>query len=290
MAVINTSFNIDNAIALYDSGKSIQEVANVLSVSAPFVFQRFKKAGIKMRGIRKNVPVSKIIADYESGVSMKQLAKRYGICRDVIYRRFAESGITPRNRSESMYLRMKQSTPEERSKLAANAHEVIRNKPPEFHQANAIKQAISKQRTRSKVGIFEDIVIDALKELNPIWQLAIGPYNIDIACGNIAIEIHNNWRNPHAYPFYTKRIKYLLECGWNVVYIKLGESVLIDKPTLNKIVSVCKSASLNPSGRCEYWMIRGTGEFIASGCMDGNDFTTIPIPESVFYNLWINAR
>lgn len=289
MARIIPSFDIDNAIALYNSGVRIQDIANSIGCSESYVFKRFAAVGVSMRGIRVPLTTEAVAADYGTGnISIKQLARKYGVCRDVIYRRLKEAGITPRNRSESMYLRMSQTPLEERIKLAAHANDTVRNMPAEFHKGNAIKQAISKQRNLSKIGILEETFIKALDEvgMNPVWQQACGPYNIDIACGNIAIEIHNSPRHPHTYPFYVKRIEYLLKRGWTVVYIKFGQGVTIDETTLNKIVTVCKAASFYPAECAEYWMVRGTGEFLAAGCLNGDNLTMIPVAQSVFYNLW----
>ena len=63
---------------------------------------------------RLSVDCDNIIREYLAGKSVKQLASDIGHSRQVIYRVLRNAGITPRNRSESMYTRMAQTSPEER--------------------------------------------------------------------------------------------------------------------------------------------------------------------------------
>ena len=69
-----------------------------------------------------DVDMKKLVELYKSGKSVKQLSEIFRINRNVINLRLSGVGITPRNRSQSMYLRMKQTSKEERKRLTTKAH------------------------------------------------------------------------------------------------------------------------------------------------------------------------
>lgn len=72
--------------------------------------------------MRVEIDLDKLVSLYNSGKSVKQLAEMFETDRNTIGRRLKSVGITPRGRSESMFLRMSQTSPEERMKLVAKAH------------------------------------------------------------------------------------------------------------------------------------------------------------------------
>ena len=129
-------------------------------------------------------------------------------------------------------------TPEQRKESAQAANETIRNMPKEFHEESSKKQAIKKQQTQSKVGLGEIEVYNACEKIGykPILQKAIGVYNIDLAVGNIAIEVYNTTRSPHKEPKLIKRTVQLLKSGYHVVYFKNAGRVVYNEIGSNKIV------------------------------------------------------
>src|SRR6266568_3349358 len=77
---------------------------------------------------RERIPleVSDLVKRYLGGESENALAKSLGVSRNVIERRLRETNIKRRGGSASMFLRMSQTSPEERSRLAFAAHEAVR--------------------------------------------------------------------------------------------------------------------------------------------------------------------
>ena len=50
-----------------------------------------------------------------------------------------------------------------------------------------------------------------------IYQKAIGPYNADLAIGTVAVEVlGGQW---HRIKHHGKRLRYILDAGWDVIYI-----------------------------------------------------------------------
>jgi hypothetical protein len=225
--------------------------------------------------IRAVDTIDKIVTMYNSGFSVKKLAGEFGCCRQVITDRLKSRGITQRNRSESMYLRMSQTDMEGRRKLVAGANNGMRNSTKEQRESRLKKSAVMKEKSLSKVGILEDFVMNALHDLSPVSQKAFGVYNIDIAVGTVAIEIHNASAYPHTHKPTRKRIINLLKSGWTVIYIKFGKDAIINEAAINKVRFIIDQSGTNPSISGKYWMVKGTGECPVSCCLNGDDLTII---------------
>lgn len=218
-----------------------------------------------------NIDVDNLIKEYLAGKSVKQLAIDNGFSRQVVYRVFRENGITPRNRSESMYVRMAQTSPEERKRLALAANIAKRgshNTPEMLH-----KRALAHKRF---IGIYEQEFIDKLVEAGiPVEpQQPFLSYNLDIGCGNVAVEIHSQGGIPTNKPITLKRIMNCLDAGMNMIYVTIPtKCTFIPDDCYKNVIALVKSIRSNPPERCQYWMVRRTGEVHAFGCLDSNDLT-----------------
>src|SRR5205807_2144987 len=95
---------------------------------------------------------------YQSGMSVKAVAKRFNVARHVIYRFLRIAGITPRNRSESMYLRMNTLSDEQRFTLTQKARTFAYDVPWQARQAEL------KQANLVKVGAGEELFMRWLKQ------------------------------------------------------------------------------------------------------------------------------
>lgn len=274
--------NPDDVIRLHQAGMTVNKIADTLGISTALVYKIRTAYGI--RTSRKiDLPIDDIISEFNAGTSIKTLAAKHSISRDVLIRRFNELGITTRSISESMYIRMANTDAKGRSELTAKAHETVRNKSAEYFKALQTKGAFTKAKTMSKVGFMEGYVSGRLLNagFKPIGQLPVGTYNIDIACGLVAVEIHNRTDHPHSPECTRKRIITLLKSGWFVLYVKLNRQLTFNEVAMNKIVKACQLARLDPTPEREYWMIRSTGELFAAGRLNGDDLTLIPTSESL---------
>lgn len=230
------------------------------------------------------ISIETVVGLYNSGLSVKAIAEKFGVSRNVILVRLEKAGITQRNRSESMYLRMSQTSIENKRLLVSKANEGMRNASKDKIIERLKKSAKTKSQTLSKVGILEQYFIEEITKrgFNCISQFPFDVYNIDIAVGNIAIEIHNSLSNPDRLIPVRKRIINLLKGGWTPVYVKFRYNTLIDKITFDKLISLFKQSSSNPSFIGHYWVIGSTGETISVGRLDGDNITNINISESPF--------
>lgn len=134
-----------------------------------------------------------IINEYLAGKSVLYLARQNHVCRQVIQRILTENDVAVRNRSESMYVRMAQTSAEDRKRLAHAANIAKRgmHNTPEMLR----KRALARKRY---IGIFEQEFIDALSNagINVTPQEPFLSYNLDLGCGNIAVEIHTQCASP----------------------------------------------------------------------------------------------
>lgn len=254
------------------------------------VYKTFIITMQNFRNPRTVVPIHEIVTLYNSGFSVKRLASHFGCSRNVISNRLDRVGISARNRSESMYLRMSQTDAKGRLDLVAGANKAMRNSTKEQRANRLQKAAISKQKSGVRIGILEDFVFDSMKPYNPISQKPFMAYNIDIACGTVAIEVHNSSGFPHATPHHQKRIINLLKGGYTVVYIKMRAIIVINEVAMNKLRFICEQSSTNPSISGKYWVIRGTGELAAVGELDGDNLSVIKAPEHLFNIFNVNSR
>jgi hypothetical protein len=266
--------NIDRnrVIELYRSGMSMKEIRNIFGCDYYRIQSIVKNIpefkNLKSRR-RKDIPFDKVIELYNEGKSELYISKTFNTDRGTIRRMLVKNNVVIRNGSQANIIRFQNSTIEERKKVTQKANEAMKNMPDSFHVESSKKQAITKQKTQSKMGIFEDIIFNEFRKrkYKPVLQKAFDVYNIDIAVGNIAVEIHVNSSNPHTYSFYRKRVEYLTNRNWNVIYVKITQGGL-NRISIDNVCRIIDFLRTNPSLIGKYWMVRGTGEVTTIGKFD----------------------
>lgn len=274
---------VDRICKLYRSGKSIPEIADMFGVSNSPIRDRLIENGVERHEGRDgyDLPRGEIIEAYQSGESVLSISDRMGISRTPINRILREEGVEKRSAKESTELRMNRLSAEERSALTDAANEAMREKDSDWHEAQARKQALTKQKSLEKLGKGEwkAAAHFARNDVTPVMQKAIGPYNADIAIGSVAVEVHNMAAHPHTQRTY--RLVDILNAGWHLFYIKINYTPF-ERRALDKALAFFNFARRHPSIRREYRVIRGDGEFIAAGYVDSDDLALIPRSESRF--------
>lgn len=269
-------------VDMYIAGHSVKSICEELGISKPYVNKLIRDSGTKRRPIVA-FDVDSAINDYVNGMSEQAVAIKFGVDRGVIRRALGKRVVKVRTAKEASIILWSNMTKEQRANQVSAAHDAIRSKPPSFHKESAIKQAISKQSSKSKVGKFEAEFIVELESLGHIVgsQIAVGPYNLDISINNTAIEIHVNSAHPHNHVYYRKRIVKLLEAGWDVIYVKIIAEPLI-KIAANNISRMINLIESDKSCVRHYGMIRGSGELVTSGCLYGDELATVNALEGFF--------
>lgn len=279
------NFDVDRAIEMNKSGKTVAAIARELGINKSVIHRRFKSIGYEFIKFPSIDPAlwSEVASLYRSGQSELAVSKRFGCSRTAIRRILVKLGVHVRSRSESEALKWSLMSEEQRANQVKAAHEAAANQPPESFKAAAIKQAKTKEKSLAKSCDMERIFISAFNErgYDVIPQKAVGPYNIDLAIRGTAVEVHGNAAHAHTHPYFRKRVMYLLECGWNVIYIKTIGNLSVESAT-NKVCRMIDLIESDKSPVRHYGMVRGSGEFVTSGCFDGNELATVDGPYGLF--------
>src|SRR5258708_26867898 len=130
MTTKRTPDNLRYARELYESGKSLHDIGDILNISDSTAYAWVKDAGgtilknerIRAAHTRHADIADEAIALFQSGMSVKAIASRFNVARHVITRHLKIAGITPRHRSASMYLRISQTNSDERVAITSASH------------------------------------------------------------------------------------------------------------------------------------------------------------------------
>jgi hypothetical protein len=216
---------------------------------------------------RISLDVDYLVSEYNANKSVKALAQQFGVSRDVIKQRLNSVGIKPRNRSESMFVRMAQTPLEERKRLAHAANVAKRGSHNTFEMLQ--KRALAHKRF---IGKHEQEFINAISNANipVIPQEPFLSYNLDIGCGNIAVEIHTQCANPLT-ANYIKKLMKGVKSGKNMLYVWISpRHDFVADDCYKNVISIIQSVRSNPPVNTKYWVIRGTGELYACGSFDSD--------------------
>ncbi|MDR4491773.1 MAG: hypothetical protein R2685_12855 [Candidatus Nitrosocosmicus sp.] len=221
-----------------------------------------------MTGKRIDVNVSNLIDLYNFGKSVKALSEIFEVSRDVITRRLKEVGIMPRNRSESMFLRMSQTSAEERISLTQKAHETVRGSHRSFkelcNRAKSIERSYKRFVTETEL-LCAELIRSHLPNIAIVHQKAIGPYNVDLALPehNIAVEVfgggwHGSGRH---FSRFRERINYLSDSGWFIIVIWVdGRNSPLGNSAVGFVISCVDKVSNGEAFVDKYRMIWGNGK------------------------------
>lgn len=222
--------------------------------------------------------LNELLLLYRSGISEQLLASSYGVSRNVIRRRLLELGVKPRAGKEATRLRWEQMTLSQRQRQTAAANRASRGKPKTFEEL--CLRALTHQSKGLGISLTEQILRDMLLErgVTTIPQQAIGPYNCDLGTEPVAVECFGgNWhftgRHARREP---KRVNYLLDAGWHVLYVHINLRYPLLPAAADYIVAFYQETSSHPAMRREYCMIGGTGEVFFTGCHQSDNRPVIP--------------
>ena len=165
-----------------------------------------------------------------------------------------------------MYVRMSNTSPDERKRLAQKANEAKRNTPNSAEMLH--KRAIARKRF---IGKFEEEFVNALRSagIEVFPQQPFLSYNLDVGCGNIAVEIYTQGGIPTHKPRIMKRIVECLHAGMNMLYVAIPPAwESVPDVCYQQVISIVKECRLNPPVHCQYWVVRGTGKLHSTGSFD----------------------
>jgi hypothetical protein len=226
-----------------------------------------------------------LVKEYRNGVSENALARKFGVQRRVIRRYLLDAGITPRDRSAAMVVRMAKASPADRKGLTLPANIARRSRAPSSLELERKARWRQSALQREGAGELDLIKMLGKRRCATSHQYAIGPYNIDILAGSVAVEVHSQTAYPHNRRSTRKRIEYLFDRGFNVLYVLCAQHVTDEKKTVKVSIPAAAAADYiatfaeftkgDPSFRRQYRMIRRTGELVASASGDLDNITLV---------------
>lgn len=276
---------IDNAANLVRNGFLVKDAAKEIGINAATLSKKFKEIGFKpphnRGGSNKiNLPVDDIQSMYEDGQSENAISKHFGVSRNVIRKRFLELGINPRSQSESEKLKWRQMDEKTRSNQVKNAHDAVRGSVKTMASKISLAKAREKLKYDHLIGFGELEFCELLtnRGIDFTHQKAIGPYNVDVAIGNIAVELTGYLgRYTMFNPKEINRSAKLLESGYHVLGVEF-DSIDTLIHCADEIISYINLASrLKPLDR-QYWVIRCRMKDYTITTNDLGQFSSISSP------------
>jgi very-short-patch-repair endonuclease len=252
----------------YRSGETIKEIAQSLHCHRCVIERRLKDAGITIPKSWSPPNMEEFIRLYADGMTEVQMGKLYGIARTAIHRVLEDAGIPLRSQTETNRLLMAKRTKEENRRNAEAANNAVRGVKHTFEQQCNI--ALGNERSPHNVSPAEDLLKVWLQEsgIVAIPQKAIGPYNADLAFETIAVEILGGGYHTsgHHAARAADRTRYVLDQGWNLVFIWVDRSKRIRNlghGAADYLISFLKETRSDPTIRGQYRVIWGCGEEVS---------------------------
>lgn len=234
---------------------------------------------------RIDFDVFDLINRHNSGESIKKISEDTGIARITITRRMQSVGFNPRNRSESMFTRMADTTPEERARLTDAAHKAAKGRTQTFDEK--VKRAITKERKGGFDSRVEELLAGCIEDrgFSVTPQKAIGIYNVDIAINETPVVVEVFGGSWHAsgrhIARHRQRFDYLLDCGYYPIIVWVdGVKFPLEAGATDYIVSCIQEVSRTKTVWSEEKMIRGDGNTVSVYRIDNNYLTGVVPPNA----------
>lgn len=234
---------------------------------------------------RINFDVFDLIERHKSGISIKKLSEETEISRKTITRRFESVGFIQRNRSESMFVRMANTAPEERARLTAAAHEAAKGREHTLNER--IQRAKTREIKRIGISRTEQILAQMLNDRGFLVtpQKAIHTYNVDIAINGspVIVEVFGGcWHASGEHLVrHRQRFDYLLDNGYYPIVVWVnGIKFPLESGAANYIVSNIEEIRRAKPVWSKEKMIRGNGDPISVFRLDNNDLSSVVPPNT----------
>jgi very-short-patch-repair endonuclease len=170
-------------------------------------------------------------------------------------------------------------TAEERLRQAAAAHAAVRGTSQS--EELLVRRALAKQRKGRYDSPGEMLLGEALSDrgLIVVPQKAIGKYNVDLAVAPVAVEVlGGGWHSTKR--SHATRTPEILNAGWHLVFVwnHEGSSALSVNAATDYVVAFLQEVRRNPPTVGQYRVISGSGQLLAAGSAEDDEFPLVPPP------------
>lgn len=208
---------------------------------------------------KRKPSLTKVREGYEQGKGAKAIGREIGQSWGFVNSCLRDMGLPVRDRKEARRERDRRSTPEQRAALTARAHEALRGKPRPQEWGERL--AVSKAASLSAIGELEQEIGAALRALgvNLSPQVAVGPYNLDLARWPFALEVHRQEASPKRNMKKIARVRHLTAVGWSVAYFWITPGKPVTEPALLVLASLFRETCQFFPGKTKAWIVRHDG-------------------------------
>ena len=290
--------NVENAVRDYVSGESCEVVAARHRISTGRLRSSLRERGLWRNAAARNalksthlrttalakntLPSAEIVARYLAGESVNALANAYGVSRGStgpIEVRLKAAGVTLRGPAAARQIMAAERTPEQNRANIQAAQAAIRGTHRSVETKS--KAAATRELRQTHISDHERALAAELTSHGVIVtpQKAVGPYNVDLATGTVAVEVFGGgW---HAYGLHRKRaserLRYILDQGWNLVIIwTSAERWQLTSAASEYIIAFSKLTSSDPAIQGQYRVIWGDGQEVRPADLKFDDLSVKP--------------
>jgi very-short-patch-repair endonuclease len=177
--------------------------------------------------------------------------------------------------AEAAVLKGRKVSADERAALAELARNGIAKRTQTFEER--CRRAITNEANCSRISAGERLMSSLLRErgIETTPQVAVGPYNVDLATDTVAVEIlGGSWHLDK--PGHPERIRYLLNAGWHLVFVWVDvRRFPLGEAAADYVVAFVNEVRGCPPSISQYRVIRGDGREVTRGGADRDDFTDV---------------
>jgi hypothetical protein len=278
MATKTDPARLDDAIQRYLAGEEFEKIEAATGVGQSVFNRERRRRSIPPRRFL-DLPMREIVNAYQAGESTESLARRHGVTPRTIALRLDKAGIARRTGSEAQINR--HLNPDTRSEERLSRYRKLLRRTESDQRRRVELERLAAHREASRFHSFgEQVFCHMLRQrgFDPIPQQSVGRYNVDLAVHPVAVEIlGGRWHTGN--PKYSTRTPYVLNQGWNLAFVwcRNGERTP-GEGAAGYVAALVDQMRRQPPTVCQYWVISGDGELLATGSADDDQFTLIPPP------------
>ena len=211
-----------------------------------------------MPRILPDADVRDLVDRYLAGATGYELAERFGVSKSTVYRVLDKSGVDLRR------LPMHKA----RADSTASFGELC-------------QRAATREANGTQSSPLEARFADLLTERGvpkPVPQKAIGPYNVDLAIGPVAVEIWGGgWHGSGAHlERFEERTSYVLDAGWWQICVWSPNTMPSVPAAADQVVAFYEFARTHPAADRKHWVIWGTGQPVGGRRFNLGERTFVP--------------
>jgi very-short-patch-repair endonuclease len=227
--------------------------------------------------------VDDVVTRYQRGESLRGIARIYGVSDSIISGILSDRSIVKRSNAEANALITQNLTEAERrarrSKFTRKWENIVISEClPKPGSRNLVGAAQTRQITRSMQQPYErDVLAMFTGFLKLKEQVAVDRYNVDFACGSVAVEVHQAGVHPFWSEKTCSRVIDVAERGYHVVYLwTRADRYPLTGVGIEQVAAHVKRLHADPAVTRQYLVVSGSGELVSAGQLDTIQRVFIP--------------